>query len=59
MNGTPGPRMAGAQLLVLQYEIQVIRRQAFTHRIGTVADNDVDALSGQLPGAVDNMASME
>ena len=51
-----GGSVAGAQLLVLQYEIQVIRGQAFTHHIGTVADDDVDALRGQLPGAVDNMA---
>ena len=48
--------MAGAQLFVLQDEIQIIRRQAFTHRIGTMADHDVDALWIKLPGAVDNMA---
>lgn len=46
----------GAELFVLQYEIQVVRGQAFAHRIGTVADHHVDTLWLQLTGTVDNVA---
>ena len=49
-------RMAGPELFVLQDEIQIIGRQTLTHRIGAMADHDVDALWIKLPGAVDNMA---
>ncbi|MNE25192.1 hypothetical protein D3C80_1185140 [compost metagenome] len=48
--------VAGTQLFILQDEVQVIRRQAFAHRIGTMTDHDVNALWIKLPGAVDNMA---
>ncbi|MNN82498.1 hypothetical protein D3C81_1994370 [compost metagenome] len=51
-----GHGMPGTQLLVLQDKIQVIRRQALTHGVGTMADHHVNALGLELPGAVDNMA---
>ncbi|CAI8931470.1 hypothetical protein EMIT0P12_50140 [Pseudomonas sp. IT-P12] len=49
-------RVTRTELFVLQNEIQVIRRQAITHGIGTMADDHVDALWIKLPRTVDNMA---
>ncbi|MNI34516.1 hypothetical protein D3C73_885070 [compost metagenome] len=48
--------VTGTQLLILQDEVQIIRRQTFAHGIGAVADHHVNALWIKLPGAVDNMA---
>ncbi|MNE64166.1 hypothetical protein D3C80_1595610 [compost metagenome] len=48
--------MAGAVLLFLQDEIQVVGRQALAHRLGAVADDHMDALRIQLTSGVDDMA---
>ncbi|MNM74023.1 hypothetical protein D3C81_857720 [compost metagenome] len=51
-----GDRVAGAELLLLEDEIQVVGRQALAHRFGAVADDHMDALRLQRPGGVDDMA---
>ena len=51
-----GYSMTSTQLLVLQDEVQIVRRQALTHSVGTMADHHMNALWLKLPGAVDNMA---
>ncbi len=48
--------MTGTQLLVLQDEIQVVRRQALTHGFGSMTNHHMNALWIKLSGAVDNMA---
>jgi hypothetical protein len=47
--------MTGAQLLVLQHEVQVIGGQPFTHLFGAMTDHHVDTLRLELARAVDNM----
>ncbi len=57
MKGTAwATRMAGAQLFVLEDEVQIVSGQALAYHIGTMADHHVDALWIKLSGAVDNMA---
>lgn len=51
-----GQGVAGAELLLLQDEIQVGSGQALAHRIGAVADHHVDALRIQRAGGVDDVA---
>ncbi|MNG14667.1 hypothetical protein D3C84_984400 [compost metagenome] len=48
--------MAGAQLFVLEDEVQIVSGQALAHHIRTMADHHVNALWIKLSGAVDNMA---
>ncbi|MNN09218.1 hypothetical protein D3C81_1220950 [compost metagenome] len=48
--------MAGAQLLVLQHEVQVIGGQSFTYQLRTMPDHHMNTLRLQLAGTVDNMA---
>ncbi len=47
--------MPSSQLLVLQHKVQVVGRQAFANDIGTMADDNVNALWIKLTGTVDNM----
>ena len=51
-----GDGMAGAQLLVLQDEVEVVCCQAFTDQLGTMADDHMNTLRLELARAVDNMA---
>ncbi|MNL22593.1 hypothetical protein D3C87_1439450 [compost metagenome] len=47
--------VAGAELLVLQDEIQIVGSQSLAHHVGAVTDHHMNALRIKLPGAVDNM----
>ncbi len=47
--------MAGAQLLGLQDEAEVVCGEALTHEVGPMADDHVNALGLQRTGAVDDV----
>lgn len=48
--------MAGAQLLGLQHEVNIVGRQALAHPLGTMTDHHVDLARRKRAGGVDDVA---